>query len=106
MEKCVFLIEGKDYGKLKNLLTQNPYEKDSFSIVGYVLKESKAMNLKGGNYVVYFKSSDHQLILTLSQRLKALETAKELVDAEKNSIISQIEHEEDNAAEGFGSMFG
>jgi hypothetical protein len=106
MEKFVYLIEGKDYGKLKNLLTQNPYEKDSFSVVGYVLKDSKALGQKGGNYLVYFKGEDHAIMHKLCEQLKALETAKELAGEEKDKIIAQIEHEEDSAASGFGSIFG
>ncbi len=106
MEKTAFLIEGKDYGKLKALVAADPYQKDSFAIIGYSLKESKSLGLKGGNYVLYFKSADTEIVNKLKEKVKTLETAKEMDGAEKDAVISTIERDEENAAAGVGSIFG
>lgn len=106
MQKVVFIIEGRDYGKLKVILAADPYADGSFAKAGYVLRESKAVGLKGGNYVVFVKTQDASLIPKLKERLKPLETAKELDGDDLTRVISQIEGEEDSAAEGLGSIFG
>ena len=106
MQKIVYLVEGKDYGKLKDMLAANPFERDSFAIVGYTLKESKPMGLKGGSYVLYFKSADPELVKKLKEKLKMLVSAKELAENESTPIISLIEEEENSATSGFGSIFG
>lgn len=102
----VFLVEGRDYGKLKDALAADPYSDDSFVKAGYVLRESKALGLKGGNYVVYFKTQDAALADKLKTRLKTLESAKQLEGREAEEISGKIEAEEDSAAAGFGAIFG
>ncbi|MFH1200056.1 MAG: hypothetical protein V1708_03240 [Candidatus Micrarchaeota archaeon] len=104
--RFVYLVEGKDYGKLKDALAADPYAGDSFVKTGYVLRESKPMGLKGGNYVVYFKTADDVVAGKLKARLAALETAKELSGDEADSISAKIEAEQDAATAGFGSIFG
>ncbi|MFH1258122.1 MAG: hypothetical protein ABIG96_06265 [Candidatus Micrarchaeota archaeon] len=106
MQKFVYQIEAKDYGKLKGILAADPYSRDSFAINGYVLKESKPLGPKGGFYLLFFKTMDDELVPKLKARLSVLETLKELAGAEKDSIVSQIEGEEDNAAAGIGNIFG
>ncbi len=106
MEKCAYSVEMKEYGKLKDLLAANPFEKDSFAVNGYTLKDSKTVGLKGGYYVLFFKAEDPELINKLKEKLKALETIKELAADEREKAIAQIEAEEDNAASGFGAIFG
>ncbi|MFH0972196.1 MAG: hypothetical protein V1835_06565 [Candidatus Micrarchaeota archaeon] len=106
MQKCVYLVEMKEYGKLKDIVAANPYEKDSFAVVGYTLKDSKAAGMKGGFYVLFFKAEDPELVAKLKEKLNVLLTAKELDGEEREKIISQIEAEEDSAAAGLGSIFG
>ena len=102
----VFMVEGKDYGKLKTILEGGTLDKDSFATVGYTLRESKAMGLKGGNYILYFRAEDSELAGKLKEKLKPVETAKELEGSEKQDIVSKIQAEEDSAASGFGNIFG
>ncbi len=103
----IYVIDGKDYGKLDKLLAADPYAKDSFKTVGYTLKESKAMGLKGGSYILYFKAEDPALLSALCSKLTAgIESAK-TADAEtKAKVTAQIAQEEENATAGFGSIFG
>lgn len=101
----VFLVEGKDYGKLKNALAADPFADDSFVKAGHVLRESKSLGLKGGNYVVYFRTQDSALAEKLKARLKTLDSAKQLEGQEAEEISGKIEAEEDSATAGFGSIF-
>jgi len=103
----VFSIESKDYGALKRVLDENPFADDSFAKNGYTLKESAALGLKSGAYVLYFESADEALAKKLAEKLKtALPNAKETTGEEKAKIIAQIKSESDSAAAGFGSIFG
>jgi len=103
----VYIIDGKDYGKLDKLLAADPYAKDSFKTVGYTLKESKAMGMKGGSYILYLKAEDPALLATLCSRLLAeLPDAKKADAQTKAKVEAQIKQEEDNATAGFGSIFG
>jgi hypothetical protein len=103
----VYIIEGKDYGKLDKLLAADPYAKDSFKTVGYTLKESKAMGMKGGSYILYYKAEDPALLAALGAKIVAALPEAKKADAEtKTKVESQIKQEEDNATAGFGSIFG
>ena len=103
----VYIIDAKDYGKLDKLLAADPYAKDSFKTVGFTLKESKAMGLKGGSYILYFKSEDTALLSALCSKLVAAVADAKKADAEtKTKVEAQIAQEEENATAGFGSIFG
>ncbi len=103
----VFSIESKDYAALKRVLEENPFANDSFAKNGYTLKESTALGLKAGAYVLYFESADAALAKKLAEKLEtALPNAKELAGEEKAKIIAQIKSESESAAAGFGSIFG
>jgi len=102
----VYLIEGKDKKALDVVLAADPYEKTSFASAGYTLKESKAMGLAGGNYVLSFKTELPEVEAKLKERLKAVPSLKELSGDEKKKIVDQLEAEEASAGEGFGAIFG
>ena len=102
----VYLVDGKDYGRLKAVLEADPIGKQSFATIGYTLRESKSLGLKGGSYAVYFKCEDESLAASLKEKLRPLESAKELEGPEKQEIISKIQGDEDSAAAGFGNIFG
>jgi len=103
----IYIIDGKDYGKLDKLLAADPYAKDSFKTIGYTLKESKAMGLKGGSYILYFKAEDPTLLSALCSKLVAgLPDAKKADTETKARVEAQIAQEEENATAGFGSIFG
>ncbi|MEW5956070.1 MAG: hypothetical protein AB1626_06080 [Candidatus Micrarchaeota archaeon] len=103
----VYLIEGKDKKALDAVLSADPYERGtSFVTAGYTLKESKALGLPGGNYVLSFKTELPEVEAKLKERLKAVSSLKELVGDEKKKIVDQLEAEEASAGAGFGSIFG
>lgn len=103
----LFFIDGKDYGKLDKLLAADPYAEDSFGKLGYVLKESRALGLEAGFYALFFESPDDALVKKLSEKLlAALPLARRPEEAKKTALVAQIKQEQDNAAAGFGSIFG
>ena len=97
----VFLFGSGDYAKLKSLLEADTLNEKSFARVGYYLREAKSFVMQG--YVVYFKG-----VLSEEQKsiLKLLSSAKDLSGEEFKKVVDVIEAEENQAAQGFGSMFG
>ena len=102
----VYSIEAKNAGALKKVLEENAFADDSFARNGYVWKESQAVGLPNGSFVLYFKTQDEKLAGTLNARVKAVEGIKELTEADKEKVVSVIKAEEDSAAAGFGNIFG
>jgi len=103
--QCVYFFAAADYGKLKKALEENPYSERSFAHVGYTLRESKGLGLEAGKYVLVFECEDG-LARELSEKIKLIESAKELSGTEKAAALAKIKEEEDSAAAGFGSIFG
>ncbi len=102
----VYKFEQKHKKELESLLTKDPYADDSFARLGYVLKESNAVGLKGGYFIVYFKTNDSTLSKKLTDLLKTIPTCEEVTSSEKDSIAKLIDAEETQAASGFGAIFG
>src|SRR3989338_5029330 len=98
-----FLMPQNKKKELDALLAANPYDKDSFATIGYFLKESKPLGLKGGFFVVFFRTSDEKIAQTLSNRLTTLEGSK-IEGDELQKVANAIEQEENNATQGFGNI--
>ena len=97
----VFLFASGDFGKLKLLLEGDSLSQEAFARVGYYLREAKGFGLEG--YAVYMKG-----VISEGQRKKLFElpSCKELSSEEAKKVADVIEAEENQAAAGFGSMFG
>ena len=134
--ECVYSVASAEYEKLKKILEENPYAAVSFARVGYTVKDSKGMGLPEGNYVLYFKTEEEvgkQLVQRMAEKAedkfkkitegktlteeqktqilaglkaKELTTLKELAGSDKDAVINAIKKEEENAAQGFGNIFG
>ncbi len=103
----VYAVPAERQGALKKVLDEEPYSKDSFASVGCVLKESSAVGLKDGRYVVFFKTEDSQLAAKLKDRLSRVEGGvEELSGGDKQTVIDSIAAQDESAASGFGSIFG
>ena len=103
--KFAFLIDLKEKKQLDAVLASEPFEKSSFTINGFTLKESQQMGLKGGSLVLYFTSEAREIADKLVERLKAVPSAKQLEGDELTKVLQHIEAEETDAAIGFGSIF-
>lgn len=92
---------------MDKILSADPYDKTgSFVNAGYTLKESSDVGLEAGNKILFFKTESQETVNKLTERLKPIESLKELKDADKEKVIKTIEDEENNAAAGFGNIFG
>ncbi|MFH0713801.1 MAG: hypothetical protein V1644_02945 [Candidatus Micrarchaeota archaeon] len=103
--KYVYQFELKHKKELENLLTKDPYADDSFARLGYILKESAVVGLKGGNILIHFRTENVELAKKLIELLKTVPSCKEATKEEMEKVVNTIEAEENNATEGFGSIF-
>ncbi len=102
----VYLVELKHKKELEAALAIDPYAEDSFARLGYTLKESQTVGLKGGFIALYFKCEDANRAEKLKAQIANVPTLKEASSEEKEKVIAAIEKELDSAASGFGSIFG
>ncbi len=103
----VYSVTAERQAGLKKVLDGDSYAKDSFPTLGYTLKESASVGLKGGRYVVFFKTDDAALAAKLKERLAKVEGGvEELTGGDKEAVVNAINAEADTAASGFGSIFG
>lgn len=98
----VYKIEKQNYSKLKSLLEQDKYEKDSFAMVGYKLREGKSIT--GEDCYYLYISAEEEKIKKFDEKLK--EIAKILEGEEEKKVKESIEREEEQAQQGFGNIFG
>ncbi len=102
-----YSVASSQQSALKKVLDAEPYEKDSFSTVGYTLRESGSLGLPAGKLVLYFSSADETVGAKLKARLALVEGGvTELAGEEKQKAVSAIKDSENEAAAGFGSLFG
>ncbi len=104
--KYLYSLDLKNKKELETLLAKDPYADDSFARLGYVLKESKVVGLKGGFLILYFKTDKVELADKLIEQLKTIPSFTEISQTDKETCLKNIEAEEENAASGFGSIFG
>lgn len=102
----VFEIDASKQNDLKKVLEFEPYADDSFSRLGYALKDSSAVGLPAGKTVLYFKCVEQEKAKKLVEKLVAVEGLTEVSGEDKQKIVSVINSEEESAAAGFGSIFG
>jgi len=100
-----FLFDSKDLQALKKILEADPYADDSFAKTGYVLKESSAVGLAAGKYVVFFKCDD-AMAAKLEEKVKQIPSFAKASADELSKVSQAVESEENAATEGFGSIFG
>ncbi|MCL5011356.1 MAG: hypothetical protein M1594_00455 [Candidatus Marsarchaeota archaeon] len=98
----LFYFEKSKFKDLNRVLTSDPYADNSFARVGYTLKDGGSINEKEGSYV-YFKT-DGEIGIKLSKKLLEI-NGIEVGGVEKEGILKKINEQEQNAIEGFGSIF-
>lgn len=80
------------------------YDPNSFGKKGYIVKDGGAFGLEGKT-LVYVKGVDNQFIEHTKELLKDLEF--EIIEENKaQEIVKAIKEEEEEAQQGFGSIFG
>ncbi|MBI5226481.1 hypothetical protein HY994_04595 [Candidatus Micrarchaeota archaeon] len=98
-----FVYSCSDVKELKKVLDADPLDAQSFTRLGYILREGKLYGLTG--YVVHFKV-DAALAKGYQDKLAAVPGCTALPAADKQKVVDAIEQEENSATAGFGSLFG
>jgi GH15 family glucan-1,4-alpha-glucosidase len=100
--EVVFFIPFDKYSKAKQILEENPYDEQSFSRVGYKIREASSIGIDEKGYFLYIKANEEFI-------KKAKEKLKDCIGQCKDESIKkakeEIEKEEENAIAGFGSIF-
>ncbi len=101
--KKIFGIPLEKKKELTEILEADPYEKGSFAMMGYSLKEGN--QVRGDEKTLYlYISGDEDKVEAAGKKLKELrvDVAPEL----EEKIIAIIVEEEHQAASGMGDIFG
>ena len=106
MEQHVFSVSEEEKWKLMQILQNDPYEKESFASIGYLLRERNSLGLGNVRELILYFKAEGEIANKLKEKLRELKTLKRIEGEEKSKAISAFEAEEMNAAEGFGSIFG
>ena len=101
--KKLFMCDNSKKAELTKILEADPYEKLSFSRLGYTLKDGADFDLEKKTVIVinYFSKEDEKFI---KEKLKDI--CEELKEEKAQEILKKIEKTESAAQSGFGSMFG
>lgn len=103
----VYSVLSSQQGALKKILDEEPYEKNSFSSVGFTLRESSSVGMPAGKLVLVFSCEEQEKIAKLKERLSRVERGvTEVTGGEKDAVLDAINATADQAAAGFGSLFG
>jgi len=98
----VYSVDSAEGAKLKKVLEANPYDKESFSYVGYTLKESQAVEMPAGKLVLHFKTDDAALAKKLvgkmtvkaADKLREIEAKGPIDEARKAMIVKGLDESE------------
>ena len=93
----------KDKNELNKILESDPYSKDSISRIGYVIKDGSALDADKDKVYIYISAPEDKVKIA-DQKLKEIAKIVEGENADK--IIKHIKDEQNNAATGFGNIFG
>jgi len=105
MEARIYECESKDQGKLKTILSKDPYAEISFSKQGYKLKEGSVVGGEAGKYYLYIKAEE-EFFKWAEERLKEVPGLKRASKEIEERIIANIEAEDAAAEVGMGAIFG
>ena len=101
--KKILICDNSKKAELKKILEADPYEKPSFSSLGFKLQDGAEFDLEKKTIVVinYFDEKEEEFI---KEKLK--DVCEELEKDKAQEILKKIEEAESAAQSGFGSMFG
>ncbi len=96
--KIVFKVDESESSKLKEVLDEDPVSRLSIT-----QKNSEALELDSEGVFVVLEGNED---ICKEAREKLSEFAKEIEEKEKEEVVEALETVEQEAAEGFGSIFG
>ncbi|MBD3389549.1 hypothetical protein GF415_01180 [Candidatus Micrarchaeota archaeon] len=101
--KKVFGIPLEKKKELMEILEKDPYEKGSFAMMGYKLKEGEQVGESGDMLYLYVSGEDEK-IKGAGEKLGELK--EDVPESTEKKIIELIAEEEEKAASGMGDIFG
>jgi len=99
IEERVYVCEPADKAKLKKVLDADPYAPMSFARKAPQIKEIE------GKVYVYIKS-EAEFFKYAEEKFKEITSMKRTEKPEEDKIVGMIHKEEEEAAGGFGNIFG
>jgi hypothetical protein len=99
IEERVYVCEPKDKANLKKILEADPYAQNSFA--------RKAPQIKELDEKVYvYIKSESEFFKFAEEKFKELPSMKRAEKADEQKVLDLIHKEEEEAAGGFGNIFG
>ena len=99
IEERVYVCEPADKGKLKKILEADPYAPNSFARKAPQMKEMD-------NKVYLYIKAETEFFSFAEEKFKELTSMKRTEKADEQKIVDTIHKEEEEAAGGFGDIFG
>ncbi len=101
--RMVYELERAKKADLQKVLDADPYSKPSFAVNGYKLKDGISLGQDKEKYYIYLKGPD-AFIPFAEEKLKGIATRCK--PGVETAIADKLDAEEDEAAGGFGAIFG
>ncbi|MBN2042645.1 MAG: hypothetical protein JW754_02465 [Candidatus Aenigmarchaeota archaeon] len=97
--KALFFLPSENYSKAKNKVSED----DVVSRQSLNFRECKALGFDKEGYYLEIDGSEESIV-----KAKEVigELGKEVSGKEKEDVLAKIKEQEENAAAGFGSIFG
>ena len=99
IEERVYVCEPADKANLKKIIEADPYAKDSLARKAPQTKEVD-------NKVYTYIKAETEFFSSAEEKFKELPTMKRAEKADEQKIVDMIHKEEEEAAGGFGNIFG
>ncbi len=107
MPSHAYSIDSAKLKDVKKVLEANPFDDASFARTGYVLKEPGALaGFDKAKAYLLIETADEAKAKALDEQAKKLEGVTALAGADAQKVIDAVHAEQDNAASGFGNIFG
>ncbi len=97
--KALFFLDSENYSKMKNKISED----DLVSRQSINFREGKALGLDKDGYYLEIDGSEESIV-----KVKEIigDLGTEVTGDEKKKVLAKIEEQQNNAAAGFGSIFG
>jgi len=99
IEERVYVCEPADKANLKKAIEADPYAPNSLA------RKAPQMKEVDGKVYIYIKA-ESEFFKFAEEKFKELPTMKRAEKAEEQKIVDMIHKEEEEAAGGFGNIFG
>jgi len=99
IEERVYVCEPADKAILKKVLEADPYAQNSFARKAPQMKEMD-------NKVYLYIKAESEFFASAEEKFREMQSMKRTEKADEQKIVDMIHKEEEEAAGGFGNIFG